>query len=176
MRRNRYTWLGLVSALIVLAADQGSKYWILNGLELPQRGNVRLLPVLDLTMVWNRGVTFGFLNGLGAWSSAVLAVVALVIVAVLGFWLRRAANRVTAIALGAIAGGAVGNVIDRLRFGAVVDFIHAHIGRWSWYVFNVADASIVCGVAALLILSQFAPAKKKDVADDTPPRNGLAKH
>ena len=176
MTRDRYTWLGIVSALIVLAADQGSKYWILNGLDLPQRGNVRLLPVLDLTMVWNRGVTFGLLNGFGAWGSVVLAVAALAIVALLGFWLRHAPNRITAIALGAIAGGAVGNVIDRLRFGAVVDFIHAHIGRWSWYVFNVADASIVCGVAALLILSQFAPAKKKDVPRDTPPRNGLAKH
>jgi lipoprotein signal peptidase len=56
-----------------------------------------------------------------------------------------------AIALGAIVGGAVSNVIDRLRFGAVVDFIHAHIGGWSWYVFNLADAAIVCGVAALVI-------------------------
>ena len=175
MRQGRYTWLGIVSALVVLAADQASKWWILNGLDLPQSGNVRLLPVLDLTMVWNRGVTFGLLNGLGAWGSVVLAVVALVIVAVLGFWLRRAANRVTAIALGAIAGGAVGNVIDRVRFGAVVDFIHAHIGRWSWYVFNVADASIVCGVAALLIVSQFAPAKKHDLPDNTPRRDGLAK-
>ena len=176
MKHGRYTWLGVASALMVLAADQGSKYWILNELDLTQRGNVRLLPVLDLTMVWNRGVTFGLLNGLGTWGSVLLAVVALVIVVLLGFWLRRAANRTTAIALGAIAGGAVGNVMDRLRFGAVVDFIHAHIGRYSWYVFNVADASIVCGVAALLILSQFAPAKKRGVPDNTPPRNGLAKH
>jgi lipoprotein signal peptidase len=59
------------------------------------------------------------------------------------------------LAIGAIAGGAVGNVIDRLRYGWVVDFIHAHIGEWSWYVFNVADAAIVCGVAALILESQF---------------------
>jgi len=182
--RDRYTWLGVTSALVVLAADQGSKYWILNGLDLPQRGNVRLLPVLDLTMVWNRGVTFGLLNGLGGWSSLGLALVALAIVAALGVWLRRAESRITAIALGAIAGGAVGNVIDRCRFGAVVDFIHAHIGNWSWYVFNIGDAAIVCGVGALLIGTQFAPERKpgepEDRRDhsthDASPGNGLAKH
>ena len=110
---------------------------------------VVLLPVLNLTMVWNRGVTFGLLNGLGAWAAwRCWPAVALAVVAALGVWLRRAESRLVAVALGAIAGGAVGNVIDRLRFGAVVDFIHAHAWGWSWYVFNVADAAIVCGVAA----------------------------
>lgn len=147
--------LGLVTAALVLAADQGSKWWVLNGLQLPVRGQVRLLPVLDLTMVWNRGVTFGMLNGLGAWSGPVIAVVALAIVVMLMLWLRNATSAVTAIAIGAVAGGAVGNVMDRLRHGAVVDFIHAHVGAWSWYVFNVADAAIVCGVIALVIESQW---------------------
>jgi lipoprotein signal peptidase len=149
------TKLGLVAALIVLGADQGSKYWILNGLDLPDRHQVVLLPVLNLTMVWNQGVTFGLLNGLGAWSHFVLAAIALVVVGALCLWLRRAEHALTALAIGAIAGGAVGNVIDRLRYGAVVDFIHAHIGQWSWYVFNVADAAIVCGVAALILESQL---------------------
>ncbi len=181
MTRDRYTWLGIVSGLLVLAADQGSKHWILTGLDLPVRANVRLLPILDLTMVWNRGVTFGLLNGLGEWSSIGLAIVALVIVIALGVWLRRAETRITAIALGAIAGGAVGNIIDRLRFGAVVDFIHAHIGTVSWYVFNIADAAIVCGVAALLIATQFAPKRGRDDAGDIPDGDAsagdsLAKH
>jgi signal peptidase II len=91
------------------------------------------------------------LNGLGAWASPALVFGALVIVAALGVWLSRAENALVAGALGAIAGGAVGNIIDRLRFGAVVDFIQAHIGRLSWYVFNVADSAIVCGVAVLLL-------------------------
>ncbi len=156
MTRRRLTWLGIVAAVVVLAADQISKWWILNGLDLPRLGQVRLLPVLDLTMVWNRGVTFGLLNGLGAWSTPAIAVVALLIVAALGFWLRHASTRLAAISIGAIAGGAVGNVMDRLRHGAVVDFIHAHAGTWSWYVFNVADAAIVCGVIALVLESQFA--------------------
>ncbi|MBN8849484.1 MAG: signal peptidase II [Sphingomonas sp.] len=81
-------------------------------------------------------------------------------VGALFLWLRRAESALTAAAIGAIAGGAVGNVIDRLRFGAVVDFIHAHVatpwGDLSWYVFNVADAAIVCGVAALVIDSMVS--------------------
>jgi lipoprotein signal peptidase len=158
----RYTGTGVLAGLIVLAADQASKWWMLNGLHLPEIGSIRLLPVLDLTMVWNRGVTFGLLNGLGEWSSATLVVLALIIVAALGLWLRRAESALTAIAIGAIAGGALGNVIDRIRFGAVVDFIHAHVGAWSWYVFNVGDAAIVCGVATLLISSQLRHRKNSN--------------
>jgi signal peptidase II len=132
---------------------------VLYGADLAQNGPMVLLPVLDLTMVWNRGVTFGLLTGFGGgasqWGALVLAGIALAVVVVLVVWLRRAETRMVAIAIGAIAGGAVGNVLDRLRFGAVVDFIHAHVmlggQMWSWYVFNVADAAIVCGVAALVL-------------------------
>jgi len=155
MKPGAATRLGVISALLVLGADQGSKYWIVNVLDLPDLRQVVLLPVLNLTWVRNPGVTFGLLNGLGSWSHFVLAGIALLVVAALGLWLRRADNALAAIAIGAIAGGAVGNVIDRLRYGAVVDFIHAHIGDWSWYVFNVADAAIVCGVVALILESQF---------------------
>jgi signal peptidase II len=151
MTRNRLTGLGLLALVIVLAADQASKTWILEGLDLPQLGRVDLLPVLSLTMVWNQGVTFGLFKAQGAWGPLLLVGVAVVIVAALGLWLRRAESRLVAVSLGAIAGGAIGNVLDRLRFGAVVDFIHLHVGGWSWYVFNVADAAIVCGVAALVL-------------------------
>jgi len=149
------TRLGVVSALFVLGADLGSKYWILHVLDLPDLRQVVLLPVLNLTFVQNQGVTFGLLHGLGAWSHFVLAGIALVVVGALCVWLRRAENALVALAIGAIAGGAVGNVIDRLRYGWVVDFIHAHVGDWSWYVFNVADAAIVCGVMVLILESQF---------------------
>lgn len=159
MTRNALTLVGVVSALVVLVADQASKWWVLHGIDLPSVGQVVLLPVLNLTMVWNRGVTFGLLNGFGTWGSVILAAVALGVVAALAVWLRRAESRLVAVAIGMIAGGAIGNVIDRVRYGAVVDFIHAHIetrwGDFSWYVFNVADAAIVCGVAALVIESQW---------------------
>lgn len=143
--------LGVLSAAVVLAADQASKWWVRDVLHLPRIGTVKVLPVLNFTMVWNRGVTFGLLNSLGRWSAPLLVLGALAIVAALSVWLWRAERKLVAVALGAIAGGAIGNVIDRLRFGAVVDFIHAHAFGWSWYVFNVADAAIVCGVAALIL-------------------------
>jgi signal peptidase II len=163
MNRPSFLSFGIIAALLVLIADQASKWWVLNVLDLPELHQVVLLPVLNLTMVWNRGVTFGLLNGLGSWGHVVLAGVALAVVVALGFWLRRAENRIVAIAIGSIAGGAVGNVIDRVRFGGVVDFIHAHVGTpWgdvSWYVFNVADAAIVCGVGVLILESVMSKRK-----------------
>ncbi|MBC7800121.1 MAG: signal peptidase II [Gemmatimonadaceae bacterium] len=146
----RIQW-GLVAALAVLAADQASKWWVLEVLRLPEIGQVGLLPVLSLTMVWNQGVTFGLFQQTGEWGPWLLAGVSLVVVAALAVWLRRAESVLVAVSLGVIGGGAIGNVIDRLRFGAVVDFLHAHAFGWSWYVFNVADAAIVCGVGALLL-------------------------
>lgn len=151
MTRGGRVRLGVLVALAVLVFDQASKFWVLEILRLPERGQVAVMPVLSLTMVWNRGVTFGLLDHAGEATRVVLAVAALGIVALLGLWLWRAQSALVAGAIGAIAGGAVGNVIDRLRFGAVVDFIHAHAWGWSWYVFNLADAAIVCGVATLLL-------------------------
>jgi lipoprotein signal peptidase len=155
MIRDRYVRIGLIAAVLVLIADQASKWAMLSPLDLPQRGVIELAPVLNLAMVHNTGVTFGLLTGFGEWGHLLLAGLALCVVAALGVWLRRAETPLAATALGAIAGGAIGNVIDRLRFGWVVDFIDAHLGNWHWYVFNVADAAIVCGVIALVIDSQW---------------------
>ncbi|MBW4022273.1 MAG: signal peptidase II [Proteobacteria bacterium] len=159
---------GLLTAIIVLAADQASKWWILHGLHLEQVGQIVLLPVLNFTMVWNRGVTFGLLTGDSTGAHLALAVFALIVVVVLGVWLARTTRLAISIPVGAIAGGALGNVADRLHYGAVVDFIQAHAFGYSWYVFNVADAAIVCGVAALIIdnllpgRSEPAPVRAKN--------------
>ena len=153
--------LGLPIAAAILVADQASKWWILEVARLPEVGHIPLLAAgplgLDLTMVWNRGVTFGLLTGDGAWNHIILAVLAVAIAGFLLRWMVRAENRVTAVALGAVVGGAVGNVIDRVRFGAVVDFVDAHGWGWHWYVFNLADAAIVCGVLALVADALFRP-------------------
>jgi len=159
MTRNHLTTLGVFVGLVVLVADQASKWWVLHVVDLPRFGQVVLLPVLNLTFVRNQGVTFGLLNGLGSWGALLLAAAALAVVAALGVWLRRAESRMVAVALGAIAGGAVGNILDRVRYGWVVDFIDAHIGDWHWYVFNVADAAIVCGVATL-VLENLLPVRR----------------
>ncbi|MBP0491374.1 signal peptidase II [Roseomonas indoligenes] len=146
---------GLILALLVLVADQASKWWVLEVLQLPTLRNVNLIGGggfgLDLTMVWNRGVTFGLLSGSAPWHAWALAALAAAIAVFLVRWMAKAENRRTALALGAIVGGAVGNVIDRARFGAVVDFVDAYAWGWHWYVFNVADAAIVLGVVVLLI-------------------------
>jgi signal peptidase II len=165
MTRNALTTLGVVIGLVVLAADQASKYWVLHIIHLPELGSIAILPVLNLTFVENRGITFGLLNSGGGFAAAALAAVALAVVVGLGIWLRRAETALVAGALGAICGGAIGNVLDRARLGYVVDFIHAHVGDWSWYVFNVADAAIVCGVAAL-VLDSLIGRRTSSLADD----------
>ena len=145
--------IGLLVLMLVLSADQLSKFWILYGLDLPARGSVRVLPFLNFTMVWNHAVTFGMFSGLGGAGRIVFSAIALAVVVLLAVWILRTPSKLTAACVGAIAGGAVGNVIDRVRYGAVVDFLHAHAFGWSWYVFNVADSAIVCSVCVLLAQS-----------------------
>ena len=151
--------IGLLLALAVLAIDQATNWYLLFVLDLPSIGHVPLLALgpfgFDLTMVWNRGVTFGLLSGDGPWNHLILALLAAGIALFLLRWLARAETRLVAVALGAVIGGAVGNVLDRLRFGAVVDFVDAYAWGWHWYVFNIADAGIVCGVAALIADALF---------------------
>jgi lipoprotein signal peptidase len=108
-------------------------------------------------MVWNRGVTFGLLAGEAWWHPWLLAAIALGVSAALVVWLARAPDRWTALAIGLVLGGAIGNVIDRVRFGAVADFIDLHAFGWHWYVFNVADSAIVIGVILLLAHALLRP-------------------
>ncbi|MDP3417673.1 signal peptidase II [Falsiroseomonas sp.] len=156
--------IGLALALAVLVIDQATKHYMLFVLELPMVGHIPLVAAgpfgFDLTMVWNRGVTFGMLAGDSPWSQAVLGLLALGIAGFLLRWMARAENRLTALALGAVVGGAVGNVIDRFRFGAVADFFDAHAWGWHWYVFNPADAAIVLGVVALIADALFRPSPR----------------
>lgn len=159
---------GLLFALLLLVVDQASKWWILEVVRLPELRNIPVFllgPVgLDLTMVWNRGVTFGLFSGDGAWNHLILAALALVVAAFLLRWLVRAETRLVTYALGAVIGGAVANVIDRVRFGAVVDFVDVHAGGWHWYVFNIADAAIVCGVLALVADALIRPETQRKEA------------
>jgi len=144
---------GLLLAAIILLADQASKYWVLHGAGLTDGHFLVLLPVLNFVLVWNHGVTFGLLGGLGGFGWVLLAAIAVAVVVALGVWLWRSEHLVKSLAIGAIMGGAAGNVLDRLRYGAVVDFIQAHIGVYSFYVFNVGDSAIVCGVGVLMFES-----------------------
>ena len=149
--------LGLIIGAAILGLDQLSKWWILTIFHLPERGMAIVLPFFNLAMVWNRGVSFGMFNSGGALGRWLLAIVALVVVGFLLVWLRQAGNRLMAVAIGLIVGGALGNLIDRVRFGAVVDFIELHAAGYAFYVFNVADAAISIGVALLIWDAMFAP-------------------
>lgn len=149
--------LGLALAAVILVLDQATKWWILEIVRLPEIGRVEVTSFLNLTMVWNRGVTFGLLAGEAWWHAWALAGIALAVVVALTVWLARAPDRWTALAIGLVLGGAIGNVIDRVRFGAVVDFVDLHAFGWHWYVFNVADSAIVIGVGLLLADALLRP-------------------
>jgi len=144
-------WFGLGVALVVIVLDQASKAWILGFFSERSEPVAVLTSFFNLVLTGNRGMSFGLFNTNAAMNTAVFTLLAAVIVIVLAVWLRRAHNTVIRVALGMIIGGAIGNVIDRLMRGAVVDFLDFHLGAWHWYAFNLADAAICLGVIALLL-------------------------
>lgn len=142
--------LGFSAALITLILDQATKLYTLFVYDLPLKEPVEFAPFINLIVVWNRGISYGLFQQDGDMGRWVLIVVSILASIGLSLWIRRTKARLLALSLGLIVGGAIGNVIDRLAYGAVFDFIQFQIGSWSWYVFNVADAAIVAGVIGLL--------------------------
>jgi len=163
--------LGLSLSAIVLVADQITKWIVLGPGRFSPPGCleanygcrfIELTPFFDLQMVWNRGVSFGLLRAnedIARWG---LVALSFVISGVFLWWLKGADRKLTAIALGLVIGGAVGNVIDRIRFGAVADFLDFN-GLWFPWVFNVADAAITVGAILLAVdmifLAETEPGK-----------------
>lgn len=155
--------LGFSVAALALAADQASKLWAIGLLDRPESPSYDLLPVLTLTMSWNRGIAYTMLRSDGPTGPYVFAALALLASVLLGLWLWRAHNRVAAAGFGLLIGGALGNALDRLRHGAVADFLYFHtpisLGPLSNYVFNLADAAIFVGVLLLVYDAAFASAR-----------------
>ncbi|MDJ0930223.1 signal peptidase II [Breoghania sp.] len=146
----RHSGLVALIALVGLALDQALKLWLLFGYGLGMSGPVALTPFLDIVLVWNRGISYGLFqqySELERWALAGFAVLATIAI-----WLWAAAARrfITSLSLALILAGAIGNGIDRLVFGAVIDFVHFHVGSFSWYVFNIADVWIVAGALGLV--------------------------
>jgi signal peptidase II len=156
---SRWPLFGFVLAASVIVLDQISKWIILGPLDFSSPecramgagcGKIEISPVFDLTMVWNWGVSFGMLraeSGIGRWG---LVIFSAAVAGLLSAWLLRARRPFAAVALGLVIGGAIGNLIDRARFGAVVDFLDFS-GLYFPWVFNVADASITVGAAFLVL-------------------------
>jgi len=157
MIKNAFS-IGIYLAAFVALVDQLTKNWFLS-VTFDRTSTIQVTSFLDLRLGLNKGVTFGLLNDFGAWMPYVLMAVAVLILLLLLKWLRSANTMYAALGLGFVMGGAVGNVIDRLRFGAVVDFIDFHYAGYHWYTFNVADSAICLGVG-LLLLESFVLSRK----------------
>jgi signal peptidase II len=149
-----FSRFGLVVALATAILDQVLKYWLIFEFDLGRRGRVIIAPFLDLVLAFNTGISFSLFrqsDGFGRWMLIILAGVAVVL---LCLWLARVNSWLTALSIGLIVGGAVGNAIDRLAYGAVADFVLFHITTatfdFNWAIFNLADAAIVAGVLGLL--------------------------
>jgi signal peptidase II len=151
---------GVALAAAIIVADQAVKWWILEHVMLPPRV-IEVTSFFNLVMTWNRGVSFGLFNNDSPYNALILSVVAGVISTALLIWLARAHRPVLAYGLGAIIGGAVGNLIDRIRFGAVADFLDFHVWGYHWPAFNVADSAITIGVAVLIADSLFGGADER---------------
>ena len=145
---------GAIAGIATLVLDQASKLWLLFVFDIARRGAVKVAPFFDLVLAWNVGISFGWFQNDSQFAQISLMVIKAVAVIVLAIWMARSRNWLATVALGLIIGGAIGNAIDRVAYGAVVDFalFHLQIGgnTYNWYVFNLADTAIVAGVAALL--------------------------
>ena len=171
-----YLWgafsrLGLAVAVTTAVLDQALKLWLLFGYQLGAKGTVAVAPFVSLVLTWNTGISYWWFQQDGPFGQWALLALKSVAVALLWIWLSRAGTRLTALSLGLIIGGALGNGIDRLAYGAVADFVLLHIEtatwRFHWYVFNLADVAIVAGVAGLLFESLVwtTPQKRPDPGD-----------
>lgn len=150
--------LGLWVAGLAFVLDQAVKLILLEGFDFksmaPHEG-FRVTPFFNLVMVWNPGVSFGLFPAQSLFGRLFLLGFSAAVVAFLVWWLWRTVDRLLALGIGLVVGGALGNMVDRVRFGAVADFFHFHAFGYDWYVFNVADAAIVVGVGLLIYESLF---------------------
>jgi signal peptidase II len=154
VRPARAFWPGIGTAILVIAADQLTKWWIIYEVMAPPRV-IEVTPFFNLVMTWNPGISFGLFNTGSPLNALVLSVLALFIVALLLVWLYRSDRLFISGGIGLISGGAIGNVIDRIRFGAVADFLDFHIAGYHWPAFNVADSMITIGAAMIVLDTLF---------------------
>ena len=171
MRSSNGLRLGLVVAALLILFDQATKWWIMAVVMQPPR-IIPVTPFFNLVMVWNRGISFGLFDGDSAVNVWLLPIVALAIVVVLVVWLRRVQGRWLAFAIGLVIGGALGNVVDRLRFGEVADFLDFHVAGYHWFAFNLADSGITVGVTMLVLDSLFMHAEKPKNKGGTEVKDG----
>ena len=152
---------GMIAALLVACMDQLSKWWIVHKIMIPPR-SIEILPIFDIVLVFNKGISFGMLSQYGKTGSIMLVILAIVIITVLFYWLWQLTSHYLALSLGCVIGGALGNVIDRIHLGHVIDFIHLHWHNYSFPAFNIADTFITIG-AILIVLEDLKSLRQKRI-------------
>ena len=153
--KHRAFVFGLVMIAVVFAIDQWTKQLAIDGLSNPHRV-IEVTPFMNFLLAWNSGVSFGLFQGQAPW--VMIGATAAITIGFL-IWMWRTRDRLLGIALALVIGGAVGNLVDRLRHGAVTDFIDMHVAGYHWPVFNIADSAITIGAVLLLIDSLFGGKK-----------------
>ena len=153
----KYSAIGISVALIVFILDKGHKYYMVEIYHLGDKGRVHWLPFMDLLLSWNKGVSYGMLDWVGASGLAAFAFIA--VIGLIGY-LAHVENKIAAISVGLIMSGALGNGSDRLHWPGVADYFSFHVGNFEWYIFNIADVAIVAGVIGLIYEAIFIDLKK----------------
>lgn len=153
----KYLWITVLIIVFDQMTKQLAEHYLIFHNPVP------IIPFFNLTLSYNTGAAFSFLSEAGGWQRWFFIGLALLVSAVILFWLYKLpkTDKWVAVALALVLGGAIGNVIDRFLFGHVIDFLHVYYQQWSWPIFNIADSAISIGVAVLLIDSLFGSQSKK---------------
>ncbi len=159
----KYRVYGLLAIKAIFILDQLSKYLILQQPQLSEHTVMEVTTFFNLALVFNRGVSFGMFSGQN--QPILLTTISLIIIAILFRWLWKNDSLMVALGIGCVIGGAIGNVVDRVRYGAVVDFLDFHIGNLHWPAFNIADSFVFIGVVVLCVYSMFFEQKKLSEAN-----------
>lgn len=156
--------IGIAIAIFTIIADQLNKWYLIVVFDIPSKSPIEVTFFFDLVMVWNRGISFGLFQS--EYSIYIFSVLSVFIVIILLFWLKDNDKKIISVALGLLIGGALGNVIDRLNYGAVADFYYFHIGDNYFPAFNIADSSVFIGACMLIIDSLFFDKKEGEDRND----------
>ncbi len=155
IKNKKHFLKGMILALLIIVIDQLSKWFVMEKLLIDSVGKkiqtIELLPFFNIVTVWNKGISFGLFDGLGF--PAVFVVISILAVIALFIWMMKTNCKITILALSLIIGGAIANVIDRVRFGAVADFLDFYVGSYHWPAFNVADSCITIGAAVMIFVT-----------------------
>lgn len=154
----KYLWIAIVVLVLDQITKQLAEQYLVFHVPIP------VIPFFNLTLSYNTGAAFSFLEDAGGWQRWFFIVLALVVSVVIYIWMRKldASEKWITIALALVLGGAIGNVVDRILFGHVIDFIHVYYEQWSWPIFNIADSAISIGVTIMIIDALFGKQKQSD--------------